>query len=47
MTSLKTPHVGECVPDFMALTSKAEEFRLNQCLENGYNVGLLFYRGHW
>jgi peroxiredoxin len=41
------PDIGEIAPDFESLTSEGETFRLQQALNTGRNVLLLFYRGHW
>jgi len=41
------PDIGETAPDFEVLTSEGGTFHLQQALNTGRNVMLLFYRGHW
>ena len=41
------PDMGQDVPDFEAMTSDNNIFKLSEELKSGQNVKLMFYRGHW
>jgi peroxiredoxin/uncharacterized protein YndB with AHSA1/START domain len=47
MSIATPPRLGQTVPDFTAITSQGERFRLNDALRAQKTTVLVFYRGHW
>ncbi len=47
MDATRLPQLGEPIPELTALTSEGEDFSLANALEQGKNIALIFYRGHW